>query len=419
MSEQRVIELREWQKAIEVSLSAPESEALRSLQAAKRVAVTWLGPDKAAVSGGAGHVGMAALSEESQIIIRPHIPIASVLDLACYAYELEPPEKSLIEDARLEDTGPGDWLAFLLSLEVEKLLAVGLRRGYREVEEEIPYIRGRIDFGAVRWGESKPGLVPCRFEDFVLDIIENRILRGTLEILSASPLSEICQRRVRSALAAFGQVGFGQPTGRMFDSVRLSRLTSYYEPALTLSRLVLEAAGIELEAGDVSTPGFFFNMADVFEKAIERALREEFGARNVWHQPPYNDRIRVVEGEPAIPVTIIPDNVIGPRDAPWLIVDAKYKNPLRWREGKQYFRNEDLYQAFTYAAALDAPAVLVYPRVDRDVDTNLEGPGSSVRIETADLQAGVPLILRLHQGCADLRNRLDCLSCSPTRGETS
>ena len=57
----------------------------------------------------------------------------------------------------------------------------------------------------------------------------------------------------------------------------------------------------------------------------------------------------------------IPENVIGPRDAPWLIVDAKYKNPMRESWGKQYFHNDDLYQALTYAAALDAPAVLVYP----------------------------------------------------------
>lgn len=366
MSEQRIIELREWQKAKRVSLSSDEAHTLRAVE--DRLDVQWHGEAEASISGKAGYVGIASLSADTQVIVRPHIPVASVLELACYAYELEPPEKSLIEDARVDDTGPAEWLAFLLTLEVEKLLGIGLRRGYREVEEEIPFVRGRIDFGALRGGESKPGLVPCRFEDFVLDIIENRILRGTLEILSASPLSEICQRRVRSALAAFGQVGFVQPTGRMFDSLRLSRLTSYYEPALALCRLVLESAGIELEAGDISTPGFFFNMADVFEKAIERALREEFGAESVHHQSPYSDRIRVVEGKPVIPVTLIPDNVVGPRDAPWLIVDAKYKNPMRWREGKQYFHNEDLYQALTYAAALDAPAVLVYPRVDRDVD---------------------------------------------------
>jgi len=383
MSNQRIIELREWEKAKRVSLTTEESAKLRALES--RLDVEWHGESDISISGKAGYVGTAALSEETQVRVRPHIPIASVLDLACYAYELEPPGESQIEDARLDDTGPADWLAFLLTLEVERLLGIGLRRGYREVEEEIPYVRGRIDFGSLRWGESKPGLVPCRFEDFVLDTVENRILRGTLEILSSTPLSNICKRRIRSALSAFGQVKFVQPIGRMFDSLRLSRLTHYYEPALLLCRLVLESAGIELDPGDVSTPGFFFDMADVFEKAIERALREEFGARNVHHQPEYKDRIRVVDGEPEIPITIRPDNVIGPRDSPWLIVDAKYKNPLRESWGREYFHNEDLYQAFTYAAALDAPAVLVYPRVDDDVGVAMHLPGHTTKVLAADL----------------------------------
>lgn len=383
MSDPRVIELREWETAKRVSLTSPEVDKLRALE--NRLDIQWLGGDEASISGKAGYVGMAALSEDTQVVVRPHIPIANVLELACYAYELEPPGESLIEDARLDDTGPADWLAFLLTLEVEKLLAMGLRRGYREVEEEIPYVRGRIDFGALRWGESKPGLVPCRFEDFVLDTAENRILRGTIEILSACPLSNLCRRRLWSALTAFGQVSLVQPTGRMFDSLRLSRLSSYYEPALTLCQLVLESAEIELDPGDVKTPGFFFSMADVFEKAVERALREEFGRENVHHQPSYSDRIRVIEGEPAIPVTLIPDNVVGPRDAPWLIVDAKYKNPLRESWGKNHFHNEDLYQAFTYAAALDAPAVLVYPRVNRDVDVMIALPGGEARILAVDL----------------------------------
>lgn len=384
MNSTRIIKLVEWEKAKRVTLSLDEADKLRCLE--KRLDVRWYGGNEAAVSGKAGYVGIVSLSEETQVIVRPHIPVASVLDFACYAYELEPPEKSMVENARLNDTGPADWLAFLLILEVEKLLAMGLRYGYREVEEALPYVRGRIDFGALRWGESKPGLVSCRFEDFVLDTTENRILRGTLELLSASPLSDGCRRRLQSVPAAFGRVRLVRPTSLMFHRVALTRMTSYYEPALTLCRLVLESAGIELDAGEVTTPGFFFDMAKVFEKAIERALRDEYGKQNTHHQPSYSDGICVVEGEPALPVTLIPDNVIGPRDAPWLIVDAKYKNPLRENWGKQYFYNDDLYQAFTYAAALDAPAVLVYPRVDRDVDAVLKTADAEARTITVDLR---------------------------------
>ena len=102
---------------------------------------------------------------------------------------------------------------------------------------------------------------------------------------------------------------------------------------------------------------------------------------------------------------------------PWMVVDSKYKKPLIEHHGDR-FRNTGLYQPFAYAAELNAPAVLVYPRVDWDVNVTLEAAGSNLRIETVDVQAGVPLILRVRQGRGDLWNRSGCVTCSPTKGET-
>jgi 5-methylcytosine-specific restriction enzyme subunit McrC len=309
------------------------------------------------------------------------------MELVCYAYGLEPPDETLLGDASLAGGGPPDWLAFLLMLEIQKLLGQGLRLGYRETEDTLPYVRGRIDFSTLRWSAIPSALIPCRFEDFVLDTVENRILRGTLEILASAELTPGVRKAVWRALSAFRQVHLVRPTHILFARAHLSRLNSYYEPALTLCRLVLESAGIELDTGDVATPGFFFSMANAFEKAVERALREQFGAHQVHSQHPYGDRIRVVAGEPAVPVTFKPDNVVGPLDAPWLVVDAKYKNPLRDDWQGEYLKNEDLYQAFTYSLALDAPVVLLYPRCDQDVDVTVEAGSAIARALTVDLTA--------------------------------
>jgi len=387
MKPTRVIELVEWEKPKTVYLTVDEAEVLHRLE--KRLDVHWTSSSEVTISGKAGYVGSASLSEATEIIIRPHIPVASVLELACYAYGLEPPDKTLSEKAQLDNTGPGDWLALLLTIEIERLLALGLRSGYRDLGEEIPYIRGRIDFSALRWGNTKPGLVPCQFEDFVVDTDENRILYGTLEILSTSSLSPAYRKRLDHALAAFRQVALVRPILQMFDKARLNRLNSYYQPALTLCRLVLESAGIDLESGDVSTTGFFFSMSDVFEKTLEQTLREQFGRANVHCQAEYNDRIRQIKGASAIPVTFVPDNVIGPRDAPWLIVDAKYKKPTKERWRGQYLHNDNLYQAFTYAAALDAQAMLVYPKVNQDIDVTFKAGGHEVRVMTVDLGQSV------------------------------
>jgi 5-methylcytosine-specific restriction enzyme subunit McrC len=388
MSERRIITLTEWEKPKQIALSPQEAEALRQLEAAGRIDVTWHSPTEASVSGSAGYVGLADLSAETQILIQPHIPVGSVMELVCYAYGLEPPHETLLGDASLAGSGPPDWLAFLLVLEIQKLLAQGLRFGYRETEDTLPYVRGRIDFTTLRWSAIPSALIPCRFEDFVLDTVENRILRGTLEILASVELTPGIRKAVWRALSAFRQVCLVRPTRMQFARAHVSRLNSYYEPALTLCRLVLESAGIDLDSGDVATPGFFFSMANAFERAVERALREQFGKDQVHPQHPYSDRIRVVEGSPAVPVTFRPDNVIGPAEAPFLVVDAKYKNPLRDDWQREYLKNEDLYQAFTYATALGAGVTLVYPQVGRAVDTLLRLNGHAVRIVTVALERG-------------------------------
>ena len=60
------------------------------------------------------------------------------------------------------------------------------------------------------------------------------------------------------------------------------------------------------------------------------------------------------------------------------------KKPLIEHHGDR-FRNPDLYQAFTYAAALGAPAVLVYPKVDEDIKVALEVGGHEARAMSIDL----------------------------------
>lgn len=52
-------------------------------------------------------------------------------------------------------------------------------------------------------------------------------------------------------------------------------------------------------------------------------------------------------GKLAVHRTTLSDNAFGPCEPRWLVIDAKYKDPLRGTWGKQYFHNEDLYQAFT------------------------------------------------------------------------
>src|SRR3546814_12766476 len=90
---------------------------------------------------------------------------------------------------------PTDWLLVQLAGEVHELLGRGLRRGYVERRERLPFVRGR----------TRPILNPaqlpfldCEYTDFIADTPENQLLRGVPELLAPGVQigRESCRERV-------------------------------------------------------------------------------------------------------------------------------------------------------------------------------------------------------------------------------
>ncbi len=102
-----------------------------------------------------------------------------------------------------------------------------MRQGYRDVDDELPYVRGRIDIGALRPGREKPCQVPCRFSGSVVDTLENPIVRETMELLATAALCASVRRRLRDTLSAFVQVSLVRLTAQMFDRVHHDRLNAF------------------------------------------------------------------------------------------------------------------------------------------------------------------------------------------------
>jgi len=166
--------------------------------------------------------------------------------------------------------------------------------------------------------------------------------------------------------------------------VRISRLNRYYEPALRLCRLLLEGSGVKADLGDVLAPAFFVPMETVFERAVANALQGRDGP-DAHHGAAFSDRFRHIAGSPALTISFKPDVLLGPRDDPWSVLDAKYLDPIRMHRGQPVFSNPNLYQMVTYCVALRCPGVLVYPRVSEDVDVTYEMAGAAVTLRTVDL----------------------------------
>jgi len=246
----------------------------------------------------------------------------------------------------------------------------GLLGDYVEEDEVLPAVRGRILMRRqLLERHGRVDRVWCRHDELRQDVDENRLLSFGLAVALRRCRDPGVLRRaqaLREVLAAVCDPG-PVPAARDLPAIGYHRLNGHYRWGHELARLVIEGDQIkDLLQGDRRCFAFLLDMNRLFERFIERLLKELGCARGVAVTAQARDTsiIRDSRGEPY--ASVRPDLLLswpaagGPGRR--LAVDAKYK-PYERGVG-----SGDLYQAFlyafAYATAADASAVLLYPASD-------------------------------------------------------
>lgn len=285
------------------------------------------------------------------IVVQPKARFASVIFMLSYARDpgLSPGEFSGRTD---DDLWPlvGETLARLASQAVLR----GVLQGYVTEDASLALVRGRVrvaDQIARRPGQLLP--LEVRYDEYAVDIPENRILRTALHRMALVPgLHEGLRRRL---IHLNGRLEGARvlPAGAPIPGWRPSRLNSRYQPALRLADLVLRSIGLGTSEGGEPVASFAVDMATTFEDFVTAALKESLSRVSIGR----------TEGQFAVfldadqRVTVRPDVVHVVAKAPRAVLDAKYK--LASRAGG--YPTPDIYQMLAYCTILGLPrGYLVY-----------------------------------------------------------
>lgn len=231
----------------------------------------------------------------------------------------------------------------------DRALQRGVLQGYRETDDALPVVRGRIRLSdQMRRRHGLPLPVEVRYDDHTVDIPENRMLRGAAERLLRLPglpsNTRAGLRHVLVRLAGVTRLVPGRPPPAWYPT----RLNTRYHVALGLAELVLRGASYELDDGTrLRVDGLLVDMAVVFEDFVTAALAEALRAYGGYGK--VQDRAHHLDRARRVP--LLPDLVWYREATPVWVIDAKYK--LAGDSGASGGEpNPDLYQMLAYCTAL-------------------------------------------------------------------
>lgn len=379
----RSIELREWETSPSIPLAREEVRAIN------RVAVSRDGGRGRArfVEVLAGlDVGEYRLRASSyvgvlragplQIVVRPKVGDAKALYLAAVAHGLEPRDEivGLVSDEDLLEV-----LVPLVISSVERLMRSGLREEYTLFTDDLPVLRGRIDFA--KQLSTRPGVplpLAVRFEELSLDTPANRLFRAALDLIVDRHLgTSKDQNKAREILRGFDGVA---PTPGTVSRDVEAPAPEYVDPII-LSKLLLSGHSVDLFAGAVKVDGLVFDMNDVFQDFVFVGLRRRLEQARLGRLIAESRGVQLDLDVDGI-VTLEPDFALWRQDRCVLVGDVKYKD-LDTRK----LPNADVYQVLAYAVGAGlSSAMLVYAGSGPAMELVVPHVGVEVRIFNLDLR---------------------------------
>ena len=330
--------LNEWERSAELELSPDQVAALAGTD------IVEIRPS----AGGRWIVGAQSIvgvfhAAGLEVRIRPKISVGRLLGLLCETIErVEWHDHDTLwsESEDLVTTIAGSFCA-----QVERVVAQGLLQGYRVVDESIYGVRGRIDIGRQMSRQAGMTLpVEVSYDDYSVDIIENRLLAGANEVLLRLPLPDVLRLRLQKLRMSFVDVAPTAPM-RQPPVVTSTRLNARYQAGIVLARIVLRSAAVEdFDNRDTIGTNFRVDMNKVFEDIVGWGLKRHIAAQG-WGDVGLQD---VLDLDDDGRFKIRPDIVWRRAGQIVAVGDVKYKRP-----DLDGTKSGDLYQALAYATRFD------------------------------------------------------------------
>ncbi len=333
------------------------------------------------------------------------IPVRNLWLLMFYASDLfkhQGAGKIELKDA--PDDIP-DLVAELLIRIVERRLMRNLSFGYRNRQEDLSRVRGRIDhFRTERQQLLLRGRVACQFEELTVNTPRNRYVRAALNVLSGLVTRQVLAHKCRALAGNLFQMGVtGEKPSRVQVSTdRFGRHDSDDQQMVAAAHLAFELALPTEQSGTshLTLPDKEIAwVRRLFEKAVagfydvvlsEAGWRVDAGKKINWQIEAKTDGIDRI-----LPSMVTDIQLEHKGTSQRIVIDTKFNAIVTsgWYRA-EILRSGYLYQVYTYLRSqerscdpmsLNASGILLHPAIDKMADESVVIQGHKIRFATVDL----------------------------------
>ena len=369
--------VREYEKI--PPLEPAENEALRSLalEEQKDDAGLW----QRVFIARKGHlhasnyVGIVEVSRKTTLLILPKVDLADGDDGkqtgTRKAFLTMLRDWRGLREAQFPEAAIGDlrrfemWEAFyfLFLQSVVRLAQRGLARRYRTVENNLPFLRGRIRFSEhLRQNAVNRARFFVGYDEFSADRPANRLIRTALDRLAVRARRPRNQQLIHGLRVLFADIPPSRRPEVDWERRLVDRSMRHYGEVLPWVGLLLFHHGLATFTGEHRNRALLFPMEEVFEDFVTASFRRYAGYPVQSQSPQWP---LVMEGKDVL-FRMKPDIALMSEspNQPAFILDAKWKRlEARVDDSRRGIAQSDLYQLFAYGKEYRVPKVaLIYPR---------------------------------------------------------
>ena len=244
----------------------------------------------------------------------------------------------------------------------------GLARHYQPVEDNQPYLRGRILFPQhIRENVANRARFYVGYDEFSANRPANRLIHSTIHKLMGSVRQPRNQQLLHQLRISFSDI----PQSLHLESDwvqhrdRVDRSMQHYDKVMQWVELFLFGHGLATFAGEYVNQTLLFRMWEVFEDFVAACFRRYQRQFSVREQGP--QKYLVTDGQGNNAFAMKPDISLMSGDKTEFILDTKWKRINgEGSDPKHGISQADMYQLFAYGKKYGCKQVaLVYPKTEQ------------------------------------------------------